>query len=198
MANILTDAQKQTLTGYARWAKFLCILNYISCGIIILAGIPLLLAFGLGLIYIAIGGLGIYMTLKLHKTVTITKGLASTAELSQEESTNKLLEAFENFRLLAKISGILNIISLVFGLFAVVAIIILAAASPNLFKDIEKDFDFENSIKDSSIESTKESSNTLDTDKETQQTQDEASQKYFDDLKKQIEQQNLNTTDNSN
>jgi hypothetical protein len=140
-ANVLTDEQKNTLKGYSRWTKFICILSYISCGFVILVGVPLILALGFGFIYIGLGVLGIWLTNKLRKTAVITKEIAEAESLSYEQSSDRLVSAIEHLRLLSKISGILQIVSIVMILVSMLGFALLIGTSSDFRNGFTQEYD---------------------------------------------------------
>ena len=112
MSTLLTESQKQTLHGYAWWVKFLTVLGYIYAGFLILIGIITLIVI-VGIFYLALGGLMIWLLGKIRKSAAIVEEVETDAAVTTETGFTKLVEAFENLRIVAKVYGIIAIVSLV-------------------------------------------------------------------------------------
>ncbi len=140
MANILTDTQKQTLSGYGYWVNLTTILGFITAGFLILMGLPLLFVLGLGVIYIALGAMYIWLASKVRKTGKIAKSMSEAADLSQTEAVDKAIESFEHLRVVTKVMGIMAIIQFAFSALAVLA---LAGGLFTAIQNGEFDFDYD-------------------------------------------------------
>jgi len=146
MANqYISDETQQTFQRFAFWSKFVAVLGFISAGIMILAGLPLLLLFGLGLIYIGLGIYYIFMLKHLWSAANQAKELAD--EQDEAKLTEGLLNGFQSLSYYFKMSGILVLISLVIGVLGGVIAVgsIFLAISNGDFDDVT------NTSSDSSI-----------------------------------------------
>ena len=137
MSNLSTvvNDNLNNLKGATFHFKAYSILLFISGGLMCLAGLPLLILFGLGLIYIAFGVLYIFLGLNLQKASQSIKNIIGVTELSQDDyntnSMNVIVELKKHFK-------VLNIMVAVFLGLGLIAGIAFAAALPSLFKEIEK------------------------------------------------------------
>jgi hypothetical protein len=127
----ITEESKQYLLETAKWGKLLAIVGYIISGLIIIAGIVILLAgnaFGelLGpgggaigtvasVVYILLGAVYFYPSLKLHRFALAVPDAFRRAD--QEQITY----AFQNLKSVFRFWGVLTLVIL--GLYALVVVL---------------------------------------------------------------------------
>jgi hypothetical protein len=134
LSTIVNDNQGN-IKGAAFHYKFYAILLLIAAGLMIILGIPLLLLFGLGIIYIGIGVLYIFVALNLIRASNAAKSLISSPELTQDEyntgSMNVINETRKFFKMINIIFGTMLALGLIAG-------IVFAATLPSLINEIQK------------------------------------------------------------
>ena len=124
-----SEVNQKTLTGFAFHTKFFAILGIISGAFSCLLGLPLLLVFGLGIIYIGIGAGLIYLSIQLLKTSAIAKSISTTIgsdeEITQEDLNQKMMSIISGIKFQFKVYNILVMIQIglivllvVFGIIA--------------------------------------------------------------------------------
>ncbi len=124
--------------GLSAWLKFISIIYFVMAVPVILLGIPFLLAFGLGLIYFAIGGVYIYLGITASRAAN--QALALTTTLEGADSVKTADELLGTFLTYFKTLGILMIAGLVMAVLGVIAFFTLTAAFSNSdFKTIIED-----------------------------------------------------------
>ena len=134
LSTVINDNQTN-LKGAVFHFKVYSILLFLTGGLMCLAGLPLLILFGLGLLYIGFGVLYIFLGLNLQKASQSVKNIIGVSELTQDDyntnSMNAIVELKKHFKFL-------NIMVAVFLGLGLIAGIAFAAALPSLFKEIEK------------------------------------------------------------
>lgn len=142
LSSIVNDNQNN-LKGAAFHYKFYAILLFIAAGLMIILGIPLLILFGLGIIYISIGVLYIFVALNLIRASNAAKGLISSPELTQDDYNTGSMNVINETRKFFKMINIIFGVMLVLGLIAGIA---FAATLPTIINQIQKgNFEIENS-----------------------------------------------------
>ncbi|NJK71001.1 hypothetical protein HC864_01320 [Candidatus Gracilibacteria bacterium] len=138
MVNIkyTTEENQKTFQRFAFWSKFIAILGFISAGFMILVGLPLLLVFGLGIVYIGLGIYTVFMTKHLWSAANQAKALHNVS--NEAELTKGLLSSFESLSHFYKMRGILILISIILTILGAFAagISILAAIQNGNFDNI--------------------------------------------------------------
>lgn len=137
----IDDLSSGYLKETARWAKFLSILGFIGCGLIILIGLGMMFAFssinttefggamgnmysrGLPIIYIALSALYFFPCLYLYRFAT---GMQAALQAGEPV---KLQTSFRNLKSCFRFIGILTIILLAIYLLAIVGVAIIGFAS---------------------------------------------------------------------
>lgn len=117
---------------YTKWVKLFAILGFISSGFMILAGLVLLI-FIVGAIYIAIGGISLYLNVLLWRSATV---LSSDEGNNQPNQTNII----KSYDYLTKYFKIQVIITLVTAVLSILTIIFSFGALMTSFSTIQRDF----------------------------------------------------------
>lgn len=124
------------LKGAVFHFKAYAIFLFICGGLLCLLGLPLLLLFGLGIIYIGMGILYVFLGLNILKASQSVKKIIEVSELTQDEynsnSMNVILEIKKHFKIL----NIIVAVSLALGLILGIA---FASALPAFYKQLEKE-----------------------------------------------------------
>jgi hypothetical protein len=134
LSTIVNDNQAN-LKGAVFHFKVYAIVLFVCGGLIALLGLPLLLLFGLGIIYIAFGVLYIFLGFNMLNASKSVKNIIGVSELSQDEyntnSMNAIIELKKHFK-------ILNIMMAVFLGLGLIGAILFAATIPALINEINK------------------------------------------------------------
>jgi hypothetical protein len=134
LSTIVNDNQTN-LKGAVFHFKAYAIFLFVMGGLMCLLGLPLLLIFGLGIIYIAAGVLYIFLGLNMLNASKSVKNIIGGNELSQDEynsnSINAIIELKKHFK-------ILNIMTAVFLGLGLVGSIAFAVTMPALINEIQK------------------------------------------------------------
>jgi uncharacterized membrane protein len=136
--NLLSDNSK-TFKGAAFHYKFSAIILIIIGALMALLGIPAILLFGLGLIYIAFGGLYIYLGILLLNASKPLKALSKNPDSTQEDFNAGVVKSIDQSRKFYKITNILTVVSLVLGIIGGIVIGVMFASLINN-PDVQKGF----------------------------------------------------------
>jgi hypothetical protein len=115
ISTVLADNIK-SLQSSALHYKIYYIILFVSAGFMVVLGIPMLFAFGLGLIYIAIGVFYIFAGLILKKAQESIAKIANNLEISQEEYNQNSIEAITQTGKHFKLMNIFMLVSLILGI----------------------------------------------------------------------------------
>jgi hypothetical protein len=133
--SIIVNDNQANLKGAVFHFKAYAIVLFICGGLIALLGLPLLLLFGLGIIYIAFGVLYIFLGLNMLNASKFVKNIIGGTDLSQDDynanSMNAIVELKKHFK-------ILNIMMAVFLGLGLLGGILAAASLPALINEINK------------------------------------------------------------
>lgn len=137
MSNLSTviNENQSNLKGAVFHFKAYAIVLFVCGGFIALLGLPLLILFGLGIIYIAFGVLYIFLGQNMLKASKSVKNIIGVTELTQDDyntnSINAIVELKKHFK-------ILNIMMAVFLGLGLIGAIVFAASLPSLINEIQK------------------------------------------------------------
>jgi hypothetical protein len=123
----LSEEETDSIQLYTRWAKFYAILSYIGGGFYILSGVPAILLFGLGFIYIAIGVFIIWLAKLIWDSAQNAK-IASEATSNEDFRTNAIASIQKAGRYY-QITGILTIATFILLFFGIILLIVVGFSS---------------------------------------------------------------------
>jgi hypothetical protein len=105
---LASQLTQKELRGFAFHSKVYAIINIVSGIIVCLLGIPMLFFFGVGFIYIGLGAVIIWLSIRLLNASKIVKSIADSAEVIPEEEFNtKIIETISNIKFQYKVYNIL-------------------------------------------------------------------------------------------
>lgn len=130
-----SEVNQKVITGFSFHTKFFAILGIISGAFSCILGIPLLLFFGFGLIYIGIGAGLIYLSIQLLKTSAIAKSISTAItndeEITQEDLNQKMMSIISGIKLQFKVYNILIMIEIGLLILVTVGMAIAISMSGN-------------------------------------------------------------------
>jgi hypothetical protein len=115
LSTLISQNQK-SLKSSAFHHNIYAIVLFVLAGFMILAGVPMLLAFGLGLIYIAFGVLYIFLGLIIKKVSTSINSIAQNTEIPQDEFNTNSINVINQSGKYYKILNIFMLVSIILGL----------------------------------------------------------------------------------
>jgi hypothetical protein len=134
LSTVVNDNQTN-LKGAVFHFKAYSILLFICGGLMCLLGLPLLIVFGLGIIYIAFGVLYIFLGINMLNASKSVKNIIGVSELTQDDyntnSMKTIVELKKHFKILNIMVAVFLGLGLILGIFA-------AASLPALINEIQK------------------------------------------------------------
>jgi hypothetical protein len=126
LSSVINDNSTH-LKGATFHFKAYAIIMFVVAGLMILAGIPMLLLLGLGIIYIGIGVLYIFLGRYIMNASNAVKNIIGVSELTQDDyNTNSMIVIIE-FKKFFKAMNIIFIVTIAFSVIASIALIAFGA-----------------------------------------------------------------------
>jgi hypothetical protein len=133
LSELLQNNSKQLKTASLHY-KIYYILLFVFAGIAILIGLPLILLFGLGLVYIGGGVLYIFLALTLKKSQESIATIANNPEMEQDDFNTQAVNSLAQSGKFFKIVNIAILVGVVLG---IIACLILVFALGSLMSNQE-------------------------------------------------------------